>query len=105
MHELREHQDVESIAALVYKFVDHHLVQPKVHRRLQCHVQCVYTVVYELTKKDLVIASSGWKRSSSSQGHSSATTRSTRGCLWHFLPRLVGVEPPALQQCLVEVIS
>ena len=34
-------KDVESIAALVYdEFVDHHLVQPKVHRQLQCHVQC-----------------------------------------------------------------
>ena len=44
--------DVESIAAVVYdEFVDHHLVQPKLHRRLQCHV-------YEVTKKDLVIANS-----------------------------------------------
>ena len=44
--------DVESIAAVVYdEFVDHHLVQPKVHRRLQCHV-------YEVTKRDPVIANS-----------------------------------------------
>ena len=31
--------DVESIAR-PFEFVDHHLFQPRVHRRLQCHVQC-----------------------------------------------------------------
>ena len=41
------------------EFVGHHLVFPRVHRRLQWHVHDVYTVggtVYKLTEEDLVIA-------------------------------------------------